>query len=65
MSKLLRALLISAAATGAAALLLNALDLESVDVPPRDPGFLGIDPDELSEEEVDALMEELASQLRI
>lgn len=64
MSKFFRALLIAAATTGVAALLLNALDLERAEAPPSDgQGFLGMDPDDLSEEEVDALMEELASQL--
>lgn len=66
MSKFLRALLISAAATGAAALLLNAIDLESAGASSSDgPDFPGMDPDDLSEEDVDALMEELASQLKI
>lgn len=66
MFKFLRALLISAAATGVVALLLNAIDLESADAPRGDgPDFPGMDPDDLSEEEVDALMNELASQLKI
>lgn len=64
MSKFLRALLFTAAATGVAALLLRALDLESVDVPSRGSGLSDLDPDDLSEEDVEALMKELAGQLR-
>lgn len=66
MSKFLRALLISAAATGVIALLLKAIDLDAADASPsRGPDFSGMDPEDLSEEEVDALMNELASQLKI
>ena len=66
MSKFFRALLITAATTGAVALLLNALDLESVEVPSAsEPDFPGMNPDDLSEEDVDALMQELANQLKI
>ena len=66
MSKFLRALLISAAATGVVALLLNAIDLDRADAPYGDGAeFPGMDPDDLSDEEVDALMNELASQLKI
>jgi len=65
MSNVLRALLISAAATGVFAVVLNALDLDAVDSSaPEDP-FTGMDPDDLSEAEVDALMKELASQLSL
>jgi hypothetical protein len=66
MSKFLRALLITAAATGVVAVLLNALDLDGA--PDADAGaapFDGMDPDDLSEEDVDTLMNELASQLNL
>jgi hypothetical protein len=66
MSKFFRALLISAAATGVIAVILNALDLDAEDS--SDVGgssFANMDPDNMSEEDVDALMNELASQLKI
>ena len=66
MSKFLRALLISAAATGVVAIVLNVLDLDRA--PDADAGassFAGMDPDDLSEDDVDTLMNELASQLNI
>lgn len=64
MSKFLRALLIAAAATGAVALLLKALDLKNLEASASArSNALDLDPDDLSEDEVDALMQELASQL--
>lgn len=64
MSKVVKALIISAAATGAAALALRAFDWYTTSPPEPDaPEFPGVDPDEMSAEEVDALMNELASQL--
>jgi hypothetical protein len=64
MSKFLRALLITAAATGVVAVLLNALDLDGAPDAGAAP-FDGMDPDDLSEEDVDTLMNELASQLNL
>lgn len=66
MSKFLRALLIAGAAAGVVALALKALDLDAA--PAEDPDgapFAGMDPDNMSEEDVDALMNELASQLNL
>jgi hypothetical protein len=62
MRKLVRSLLITAAATGAAALVLNAMDL---DAPPEteEPDFPGFEPDDFGEEDLGMLMKELASQL--
>lgn len=65
MSKFLRALLISAAATGVVAIVLNALDLDRASDTDAGSSFAGMDPDDLSEEDVDTLMNELASQLNI
>jgi hypothetical protein len=64
MSKVLKALVVSAAATGVAALALNALDLQdSPAADASDASFPGFGPDEINEEDVDALMNELAQQL--
>jgi hypothetical protein len=63
MSKFLRALLVTAAVTGVAAIALNALDLGGADDEAGSEPFTGMDPDNMSEEDVDALMNELASQL--
>ena len=63
MSKFFRALLVTAAVTGVAAIALNALDLDSADDEMSSAPFTGMDPDNMSEEDVDALMNELASQL--
>lgn len=64
MSKILKALVVSAAATGVAALALKALDLEATPDPePQEPGFPGLGPDELDDEDVGALMNELAQHL--
>lgn len=66
MSNFFRALLISAAATGVIAVVLNALDLDAEDrSDDHGSSFADMDPDNMSEEDVDALMNELASQLKI
>jgi hypothetical protein len=65
MSKFFRALLVTAAVTGVAAIALNALDLDSADDEMGGTPFPGMDPDNMSEEDVDALMNELASQLNL
>lgn len=62
MGKYTRALLLSAAATGVAALLLNQLDLEAAQTDP-DAGFPGPNPDDIAEEDVEMLLKELGSQL--
>ncbi|PSQ79293.1 MAG: hypothetical protein BRD33_00940 [Bacteroidetes bacterium QH_6_63_17] len=62
MSKFTKAFLLSAAATGVAALLLNQLDLDAAR-PDPDPGFPGPNPDDIAEEDVEMLLNELASQL--
>jgi len=60
MRKLAKALLLSAAATGVAALLLNQLDLDAARPDPN-AGFP--DPDNFAEEDVENLLNELASHL--
>jgi len=60
MRKLAKALLLSAAATGVAALLLNQLDLDAARPAPN-AGFP--DPDNFAEEDVENLLNELASHL--
>ena len=60
MRKLTKALLLSAAATGVAALLLNQLDLDAARPDPN-AGFP--DPDDFAEEDVENLLNELASHL--
>ena len=62
MRKFLSALLLSAAATGVAALALNRLDLDAAR-PDPDAGFSGTDPENLAEEDVEQLMNELAAHL--
>ena len=62
MRKVLRALLLSAAATGVAALILSQLDLDSAQ-PDPDSGFPGPDPENLAQEDVETLLNELAAQL--
>ncbi|WP_103020931.1 hypothetical protein [Salinibacter altiplanensis] len=62
MSKFAKALLVSAAATGAAALLLNQLDLKAAR-PAPDPGLPGPNPDDIAQEDVEMMLNELASQL--
>ena len=64
MTRVLKALLISAAATGVAALVLRQLDLDQPDsVSTDDMPFGGMDPDAMPDEDVELLMRELASQL--
>ena len=58
MPKFLRALLVSAAATGVAALLLNQLDLDAAR-PDPDAGFPGPNPENIGEEDVEMLLKEL------
>ncbi|PSQ96375.1 MAG: hypothetical protein BRD55_06830 [Bacteroidetes bacterium SW_9_63_38] len=68
MSKFLKTLLLTAAATGTAALILYQLDLDAAreelaDEAPEIPGMAGMDPDDMGEEDVAMLLNELASQL--
>jgi len=63
MSNFFRALLVTAAVTGVAAIALKALDLDSADDEMGGAPFTGMDPDNMSEEDVNALMNELAGQL--
>jgi len=65
MSKFLKTLLLTAAATGVAALVLRQLDLDAAreewaDTGPEVPGP---DPENIGEEDVAKLLNELASQL--
>jgi hypothetical protein len=62
MGKFTKALLLSAAATGVAALLLDQLDLDAARSGP-DAGFPGPNPDDIAEEDVEMLLKELSSQL--
>ncbi|GEM_PF-4354504 len=62
MRKVFGALLLSAAATGVAALLLEQLDLDAAR-PVQDAGFPGPNPDNIAEEDVEMMLNELASQL--
>lgn len=62
MRKFIKALLLSAVATGIAALILEQLDLESAQLDPGDE-FPGPDPENLQEEDVESLLNELAAQL--
>lgn len=62
MPKLVKALLLSAASTGVAALLLSRLDLDEAR-PGEGDAFPGPDPDTMDQEDVDMLLNELASQL--
>lgn len=64
MSKFTKALLLSAAATGVAALLLDQLDLDAAQ-PNPDSGFPGPNPDNIAEEDVEMLLQELGSQLQL
>lgn len=64
MQKVLKALVISAAATGAAALLLKSLRLDEADSP-EGPGFPGMEPEDLAGDDLEMLMDELASQLEL
>lgn len=62
MRNLLSALLVSAAATGVAALILNQLDLDTAP-PEPEAGFPGPDPENFGEEDVEMLLNELSSHL--
>lgn len=62
MGKFTKALLLSAAATGVAALLLDQLDLDEARPDPN-AGFPGPNPDDMAEEDVEMLLKELGSQL--
>lgn len=65
MSKFLKTLLLTAAATGAAAFILHQLDLEAAreELHDAEPGVPGPDPDDMGEEDIAMLLNELASQL--
>jgi hypothetical protein len=65
MSKLLKTLLLTAAATGAAAIVLHQLDLDAAREELRNSGpeFPGMDPENMGEDDVAMLLNELASQL--
>lgn len=63
MSKFWKTVLLTAAATGAAALVLRQLDLEAARAEQAEPGLPGMDPDDMKEEDVAMLLDELASQL--
>ena len=63
MSKFLKALLISAAATGVAAFVLQKIDLDAATGSDDGGGFPGMDPEDMSGEDVEMLLKELASQL--
>lgn len=63
MSKFLRTLLLTAAATGAAALVLRQLDLEAARAEQGPPGVPDMDPENMSEDDVAMLLNELSAQL--
>jgi len=65
MSKFWKTLLLTAAATGAAALVLRQLDLDAAREERADSGseVPGPDPENMGEEDVAMLLNELASQL--
>lgn len=62
MSKFVKALLLSAAATGVAAFLLNQLDFDEARAE-MESDFPGPNPEDLGEEDVAMLLNELASHL--
>lgn len=62
MRKFVKAFLLSAAATGVAALLLNQLDLEAARSEPE-AEFPGPNPENIDAEDVETLLNELAAQL--
>ncbi|MFB6230344.1 MAG: hypothetical protein ABEL04_04235 [Salinibacter sp.] len=62
MHKVVKAFLLSAAATGVAALLLSQLDLDAAR-PDPDAGFPGPDPEDIDADDVETLLNELAAQL--
>jgi hypothetical protein len=64
MSRFLKALLITGVATGAAALILRSLDLESASPELNDDvAALGFNPDDIPDGDAELLLKELASQL--
>lgn len=65
MSKFWKTLLLTATATGVAAVVLHQLDLEAArdELAESGPEFPGMDPDDMKEEDVAMLLNELASQL--
>ena len=65
MSKFWKTLLLTAVATGAAAVILHQLDLDAArdELGDAGPEFPGMDPDDMKEEDVAMLLNELASQL--
>ena len=63
MSNFLRALLISAAATGVAAVVLKTLQPSEPAPPPRMPARPAADPDALTPDEEQMLLDELGAQL--
>jgi len=65
MSRFLKTLLLTAAATGAVAFVLNRIDLDAARSKMNTPGsgFPGLDPDDMEEEDVAMLLDELASHL--
>jgi len=62
MRKLAKALLLTAAASGAAYLVLDQLDLEAPAAPPDDD-VPGMDPESMPDGDVEMLLQELASHL--
>jgi hypothetical protein len=65
MSKFWKTVLLTAAATGVAAVVLRQLDLDAAreELANAGPEFPGMDPDDMKEEDVAMLLNELASQL--
>lgn len=63
MSRFLKALLLTAAATGVAAFALEQLDLEGRSPDRETSGAPGPDPGDVPEEDLEMLMKELASHL--
>ena len=63
MPKFLKALLISAAATGVAAFVLQKIDLDAATGSDDTDGFPGMNPEDMAGEDVEMLLKELASHL--
>jgi hypothetical protein len=65
MSKFWKTLLLTATATGVAAVVLHQLDLDAArdQLAESSPEFPGMTPDDMKEEDVAMLLNELASQL--
>lgn len=65
MSKFLKTLLLTAAATGVAATVLYQIDFDAArdELGGGEPGFPDMDPDDVGEEDVAMLLNELASHL--